>query len=139
VRLGQNVVDLLRNPESPDGLVRDALLDLGWDVANVYVVFGASGSYSDRDEWYVAAFLDEGQAKTFRDRLNEWARSVGVHDETTYQKAEALSEEAGFGDETWEYRKHVWKSSPDQVVGKDGGPVGGCAGYSVFAVQLRVT
>jgi hypothetical protein len=82
MRLSQDVVDLLRNPESPDGLIRDALLDMGLDVAKVYVVCGSCGSYSDQRSWTVAAFLDEGQARAFCGKLNQWCRDNRVHSET---------------------------------------------------------
>ena len=77
-RLSADVVALLRNPETPDYAIRDALLDTGVDVANVYVVVGVSGEYSDRTTWTVAAFLAEPPATALRDELNEWCRANGV-------------------------------------------------------------
>jgi hypothetical protein len=101
VRLSQDVVDLLRNPESPDGLVRDALLDMGWDVAKVYVVCGFTGEYSDQSSWTVAAFLTEGQAVAFCDRLNDWCKTHGLHRDAYRIDYEAREEarEAGNPDD----------------------------------------
>lgn len=73
-RLSDDVVGLLRNPESPDGMIRDALLDMGCDVAKVYVVSGTTGEYSDYRTWTVAAFLDEFAAISCKEELNRWCK-----------------------------------------------------------------
>ncbi len=77
--LSGTITALLRNPETPDHMLRDALQEEGWDVAKVYVVVGETDEYSDRQTWTVAAYLAEEQAETEAARLNMWCRENHVH------------------------------------------------------------
>lgn len=45
----------------------------------VYVVFGTCGEYSDRDEWPVAAYLDEKEAKNLV--VNATVRAKELYEE----------------------------------------------------------
>lgn len=43
----------------------------------VYVVMGETGEYSDRSDWPVRAFLNEGIAQALINQLDEWLRVHG--------------------------------------------------------------
>src|SRR5687767_4081780 len=101
--LSTNIMGLLGNPETPDHVLRDALLDEGITVAKVYVVFGHTGSYSDYTTWHVAGFLDESVAVAFKDKLNRWATDNHLHEDQVGNY------------EYWEARED------DQVDGSGGG------------------
>lgn len=45
-------------------------------MTDIFVVRAACGEYSDRDEWNVCYFLDEGQAKQFVERIGQLARAA---------------------------------------------------------------
>lgn len=80
MNLSDDVVSLLRNPETPNGVLHDAILDsTGYDMATVYVVYGSCSSYSDYSEWFVAAFLDEVKAANFCEQCNQWCLEKHVH------------------------------------------------------------
>jgi hypothetical protein len=81
MRLSEDVVALLRNPETPDEVLYDAVLEMRCDVAKVYVVSGNCGSYSDYISWTVAAFLNEDSAKAECEKLNSWCKENKVHRE----------------------------------------------------------
>jgi len=46
----------------------------------IYVVYGTTGEYSDRDEWPVKAFLAEVAAENFANELDNKATELGLHD-----------------------------------------------------------
>ncbi len=41
----------------------------------LFIVHGATGEYSDRGEWTVAAYADEAMAKAHIDAAGEWYRA----------------------------------------------------------------
>lgn len=89
--LSSTVLGLLRNPETPDHVLRDAVLEEAEAVANVYVVCGERGEYSDWTTWSVAAFLEKAHADEFAKRLNDWHMVNWVHrDCYDWRKAEAI-------------------------------------------------
>lgn len=45
----------------------------------IYVVRGCTGEYSDRFEWLVRAFTEEGKAQEFVSKLDEWCRLHNVN------------------------------------------------------------
>lgn len=45
----------------------------------VYVIEGASGEYSDRQNWPVVAFLDKAKADERLEALEKWARDNRLH------------------------------------------------------------
>lgn len=45
----------------------------------IYVVMGSTGEYSDRTEWPVLAYLNEGDAQECVKRFVAWAMEKGVH------------------------------------------------------------
>lgn len=49
------------------------------DGAKVYVVMGTVGEYSDRQQWAVAAFLEEDRAIAALRELEAWCREHGCH------------------------------------------------------------
>lgn len=91
--LSDRILGLLRNPESPDWALKDALLDEEWPVANVYVVCGSTGEYSDYRGWTVAAFLDKAAAEAFCEQLNQWCKDNGVHDSAVLAPAASRPKE----------------------------------------------
>jgi len=73
--LSDTLLALMRNPETPDGIIQDAIRDeRGENVAKVYIVFGSKGEYSDYREWGVAAFLVEDHAMQFVVKINQWKK-----------------------------------------------------------------
>lgn len=44
----------------------------------VFVLVGATGEYSDRSDWYVAAYLDKAQAERHQRQLEEYVSRAGV-------------------------------------------------------------
>lgn len=80
MQLSDDVVSLLRNPETPNGVLHDAILDsTGYDMATVYVVYGTCSEYSDYREWFVVAFLDEAKANDYCERCNKWCMDERIH------------------------------------------------------------
>jgi hypothetical protein len=77
-RISETVFQLIRNPETPQEAIRDAVIEEGEAVASVFVVTGETGEYSDTSSWNVAAFLDKAQAEAFCESLNQWCRDHGV-------------------------------------------------------------
>ena len=76
-RLSDTLLALLRNPETPDYVFRDVVIEHihdGAKMASVYVVSGETGEYSDRRNWPVVAFLEKAQAEAFCERLNAWCK-----------------------------------------------------------------
>lgn len=100
MRLSDNLLALLRNPEATDYALKDAIIDenhiLETPMANIYVVFGTSGEYSDKREWGVAAFILESEAQEYKSVLNKWIEDNKV-DYVDYED-----------------RKEVFKSCPDK-------------------------
>lgn len=79
--MDKDLAALLRNPETPDYVIRDYLLEReGLNVASVYVVVGRCGEYSDKRTWTVAAYLDKEQAEALRARLEAWCKANEFHD-----------------------------------------------------------
>lgn len=77
--LHETINALLRNPDVPMEVIRDAILEYGDpNVAKVYIVCGNTGTYSGFRIWDVAAFLLEEHAQKFCDELNAWCKSKGV-------------------------------------------------------------
>lgn len=70
--MNADLLALLDNPDCPNELIRDKLLDEGLDVAAAHVVVGECGSHSDHTHWYVAAFLDGEAAQALARHLNIW-------------------------------------------------------------------
>lgn len=58
---------LIRNPETPTWLLREAVMDA--EVHSVWVLRYCYGEYSDYRERSVAAFLDKGQAEQFLEKV----------------------------------------------------------------------
>jgi hypothetical protein len=46
----------------------------------VYIVQGATGEYSDYQDWFVCGFFDHGKAVALRDELEAKARELGLYD-----------------------------------------------------------
>lgn len=67
-----DLLALLNNPDCPNELIRDRLLDEGIDMAAIHVVVGECGAHSDHTYWYVAAFLDPDAAQALARKLNLW-------------------------------------------------------------------
>lgn len=82
-----DLLSLLNNPDCPNELIRDKLLDEGLDVAAVHVVVGECGEYSDHTYWYVAAFLDPAAAQALAKRLNAWCWGRGCLEPRTAREA----------------------------------------------------
>lgn len=79
--MDEDLAALLRNPETPDYVIRDYLLEReGLNVASVYVVVGKCGEYSGKQTWTVAAYLSNEQAESLRVRLEAWCKANGFHD-----------------------------------------------------------
>jgi hypothetical protein len=68
LRLSSDLECLLRNPDSPNYAVHDALLDMGVEMASIYVV---QSKDFDNVQWAVKAFLNEKQAETFKEQLRK--------------------------------------------------------------------
>lgn len=117
--LPYQIVQLLRNPEVPNGVIADAIQDFceGGKVATVYAVVGQRGEYSDWKTWTVAAFLDGRKAAEFRSQLQEEADKIQkLYDEwgdsnnweTTDRKAEEFQKtDPGYGISGYETRYDV--------------------------------
>jgi hypothetical protein len=45
---------------------------------HIYIVMGATGEYSDRNEWAVAAYYDEELAKTHVEEATKRAKAIEV-------------------------------------------------------------
>lgn len=54
----------------------------------VYVLFGETGEYSDRQEWVVRAYANEDAANAERDKLN--ALAVGGGSGSTYDDRQVV-------------------------------------------------
>lgn len=132
------LLSLLRNPETPDGVLRDRVLELageGRAVASVYVVYGRCGSYSDERTWHVSAYLDRAHADARAAALTEWAKKEAVHADaegrfnglidgarggrigyplvrSNHDTRGARADALGLDD--WSYLEHVWEKSPDE-------------------------
>lgn len=76
--LSERLTQLLKNPDSPPFLLREAVMEEP-TMLNVYVVSGETGQYSGKCSWTVAGFLDKEQADTFCDRCNEWCKQLGFN------------------------------------------------------------
>lgn len=77
--MNRELLNLLDNPDVPNWAIGDWLEERGQPVANVYVVFGYTGEYSDRTDWTVAAFLSEDAAKKLCEELNQWLMANKLH------------------------------------------------------------
>lgn len=44
---------------------------------SIYIVFGRTGEYSDRNEWPVVAYPSEAEAVKHTERANDWLRRRG--------------------------------------------------------------
>ena len=53
-------------------------------MANIYLVSGSTGEYSDRNEWNVVAFKNEEKGEAFRDKLNLLCNKAGVHNSSSW-------------------------------------------------------
>ncbi len=78
-RLSDNLIALIRNPETPDYVIRDAINEEEPTVATVYVVQGSTGEYSSRRDWLVAAFLTAEDANAYCDLCNSWLHEKHLH------------------------------------------------------------
>lgn len=76
--LSDRLVALIRNPETPTYVLRDAVMEEERPVASVWVVVGMTGEYSDKRTWTVAAYLEKEAAESLRDRLTEWVKEKGL-------------------------------------------------------------
>lgn len=70
--LSDRLTALIRNPDTPTYVLRDAVREEEPTVASVFVVSGETGEYSDKRSWAVAAYLERVQAEAVADRLNQW-------------------------------------------------------------------
>lgn len=82
MRLSDAMLNMLRNPETPTYVLRDALREEECPVHTIYVVSGNTGEYSNKRSWTVAAFLCEQQAIAFVERLHKWVEDNGFKDTT---------------------------------------------------------
>lgn len=48
-------------------------------MENVFVVMGATGEHSDRNEWPVFAFKSKEAADAYVDKLVAWCREHNIH------------------------------------------------------------
>lgn len=103
MRLSDSLLALLRNPETTDYALKDAIIDenyiLETPMANIYVVYGTSGEYSDKREWGVAAFILESEAQEYKYMLNKWVEDNNIN---TID---------------WDAREEVLKNCPDKNAG----------------------
>ena len=81
MRLPEKVFQLILDPEVPNEVLLDAIqeFDGGKEVANIFVVRGAMGEYSDFQQWDVAAFLTLAPAESLVRRLTRWTEENDVH------------------------------------------------------------
>lgn len=49
-------------------------------MKTLYIVTGATGQYSDYQEWFVRGFFDLEKAKALRDLLEAKARELGIYE-----------------------------------------------------------
>lgn len=97
--LSERLMSLIRNPECPDYVIRDAVLEEEAAVADVYVIEGQTGEYSDRQSWSVAAFLAEEHAQEFCDKLNAWCKEKRIAKSNyDYEAADELRDQ-----KTWSF------------------------------------
>lgn len=75
--LSDRLLALIRNPETPSYVLRDAVMEEERPVPNVYVVMGSTGEYSDYSTWYVSAYLDETHAEAACQKLTDWCKDKG--------------------------------------------------------------
>jgi hypothetical protein len=78
--LSDKLTALIRNPETPTYVLRDAVQEEEPAVASVWVVEGQSGSYSDKKHWTVAAYLNREGAEALMGRLDLWLEKTGWGD-----------------------------------------------------------
>jgi len=73
------IYGLLRNPECPISVIRDALQEQGVSVAKISIIVGSTGEYSDYNTWLVAAYLLKEHADVAAEKLNAWCMEHGFH------------------------------------------------------------
>ncbi len=78
--LSDRLMALIRNPETPTFVLRDAVAEEEEPVASVWLVEGRCGEYSDKHSWTVAAYLDKAQAEGLVERLTKWCKDNGYDD-----------------------------------------------------------
>lgn len=74
-KLSQTLIALINNYETPEVILREAIQEEqynGTDMANVYVVYGYSGSHSDYREWNITAYLIKEEAEAHLKQLTDW-------------------------------------------------------------------
>lgn len=77
--MSEDVILLMHNPESPIEAIIDAITEgnnEGYDMRNVYVIVHTHGSYSDKRDYYISAYLDKQMAVDKCDKYNAW---LGEH------------------------------------------------------------
>ena len=79
--MNQLIAAMLADETCPNEVLRDALMEEGIDVAEVYIVTGGAGEGSDAADWEVAAFLDRVKAEELLNKLIKWARDNKVGEE----------------------------------------------------------
>lgn len=78
VFLSPVVTELLRDPNTTDEMLHDAIAAEGDAVSTIYVVRGTSGSYSDKTDWAVKAFLLKQHAERYCEFLLMLVGSFGL-------------------------------------------------------------
>ena len=78
---------MLRDPDCPNEVLRDALQDEGLTMAKVYVVAGDNGqSHSEHDSWDVCAFLDRVMAEKHKAAISMWKHQNPARDAFEYHE-----------------------------------------------------
>lgn len=74
------VQDLLADPETPIGIIRDAMEEYCPErlAGDFFIVRGSTGELGIKKQWDVARFVDGHDAANLLCELNEWCRKVGV-------------------------------------------------------------
>lgn len=77
--ISDRLCSLIRNPETPSHVLRDAVMDEDDTVANAYLILGLTGDGERGDVlWPVAAYLDRQQADIACSELNNWLTERGL-------------------------------------------------------------